>query len=47
MPGKDKVNEVIHNIERVVESGFYVRVSCMLTSLNLETVPALLKISFC
>lgn len=42
MRGQDKVEEVINSISRVAESGFYSRVSCMLTSQNLEAVPELL-----
>jgi len=42
MRGKDKLEEVMNSISRVTESGFYTRVSCMLTSQNLETVPELL-----
>lgn len=42
MRGVDKVEEVINNISRVSESDFYTRVSCMLTSQNLKTIPELL-----
>ena len=42
MRGRDEVEAVVKNISRVAKSGFYTRVSCMLTSLNLETVPELL-----
>ena len=43
MRGIDKVEKVINNISRVSEAGFYTRVSCMLTSQNLGTVPELLN----
>lgn len=42
MRGKDKVNQVIENIQTVLSHQFYTRVSCMLTKANMDTVPELL-----
>lgn len=42
MRGKDKVDQVLENLQKIMLQPFYTRVSCMLTRLNLDTILELL-----
>lgn len=43
MRGKDKVDQVLENINKILSHQFYTRVSCMLTKVNIDTIPELLN----
>lgn len=42
MRGRDMVLQVMKNIEQVIMGNFYKRISCMMTRVNIDTVPDLL-----